>query len=941
MEEHNENDKTIDFLPLSAGLEIGSYRLIRELGMGGMGQVFLAEDTRLERKVALKFLTSELSRKDEFRQRFLREARSAARLNHNNIVTIHDVGEAFERAYISMEYVEGRTLRQLIDTRALTYGQKLDVFTQVCQGLKAAHDAGIVHRDLKPANIMATEDGQVKILDFGLAKGVVDENLTTAGTAMGTVNYMSPEQAQGAGMDRRSDLFSAGTVLFELLAGVNPFVRGHMPATIHAIVYEPVGFLSSYAGDLPADCQTIIDKAVAKKPSDRYQSVAEFLEDIGRLRSGTKIIPAAVAQPAVERGEMPSMAVLFLRNLGKKEDEYLCHGITEDLIVDLSRLGSVRVLPMYKIVKYKNADIGPDEIARKLNVTMILDGSLHRSGDVVRISAQLVDVSQDEILWSNRWEESADSLPKVKTALARGISSALDVDSSAVRKADVGRAETSNPEAYDLYLKGKYAFDSRKKRADVDEARRFFDRALELEPTMIAARVGLSEILIFENQNADALELLRPALEDARRHRMRADEARVRVAMGCALNRIRKEEEAIEQLESAKKIYRGLKDASGEARALSELMKPLLNLGRSEEALSQVDRLHELSDAGADGRWIAEGKFLHSVAVCHFRNDAALAKSIREEALQLAKAHSFHTLTGQILAFCAITYATSADIDTAISYLEEARYLGERLGDKNIMREVDFNASLLELESGAFRQFYMKAERLLERIQDSQDNIATVSHLTNWASAAINLGKYDEAMDLLASQEKAAEETLAGTHKTVAQIANLELRALVLSETGKTEEAINVISRARTIVSDHDLGVVSPSVFCAGGEILFGAGDWQKAGEWFETGLERSKKAEFIEGIVRCTGHLGLMRYKENPDPEALRSLRRNYEAVGSHSARVLARRLLGHALLEYGRTEQERGQGRRELLQALGLARKMEWVLEMNRIQEVLDRNE
>ena len=931
----------MDFVPLVAGLQVGCYRLIRELGLGGMGQVFLADDTRLERKVALKFLNPDLSRKDEFRLRFMREAKSAARLNHHNTVTIHDVGEALGRAYISMEYVEGRTLRQLIDTRTLSYEQKLDIFMQVCQGLKAAHDTGIVHRDLKPANIIVTDDDRVKILDFGLAKRVVDENLTRVGMTLGTVNYMSPEQAEGIGIDKRSDLFSAGIVLFELLGGINPFVRGHMAATMHAIIYEPIGFLSSYAGDLPANCQTIIDKAVAKNPSDRYQSVTELLDDIKRLRSGTEISPASVVQPTGERSQVASMAVLFLRNLGREEDEYLCHGITEDLIVDLSRLGSVRVLPMYKIVKYKDTELDTDEIARKLNVTMILDGSLHRSGDVVRISAQLVDVSQDEILWSNRWEESADSLPRIKTALAHGISSALEVDSAVVRKAGVGRAETSNPEAYDLYLKGKFAFDSRKKRADVDEARRFFDRALELEPTMIAARVGLSEILIFENLCDDALDILRPALEDSRRRRIKADEARVRVAMGGALNRIRKEEDSIEHFKNAIRLYKELKDASGEARAIAEMMKPLLNLGRGDEVLSHTDRLHELSDAGADGRCIAEGKFLFSVAVFHFRNDAALAKAIREEALQLSKVHSYYTLTAQILASISLAHAVNGDIDTANSYLEEARRIGERLGDANIMREVDFNSSLLELEAGAFRPFYDKAEKVLKHIRDEGDNIAGVSHLTNWANAARNLGRYDEAMELLASQEKAAEEALAGLHKTAAQAANLEQRALVLFEMGRTEEAIASISPARTMATDFDLGFVSASVLRSGGEILFGVGDWQKAREWFEKGLELSKKSDFKEGIVSCAGHLGLIEYQEHADPEVLGSLRRNCEAVASHSARVTARRLLGQALLEHGRSDKEREQGRRELLQALGLARKMEWVPEMNRIQKVLDRNE
>jgi len=932
---------TVSFVPLKVGTKAGPYRIVRELGIGGMGQVFLAEDTRLDRQVALKFLSHDLAQKDDFRQRFMREAKAAAKLNHYNIVTIHDVGEALQRIYIAMEYVEGRTLRQMIDTRALSFDQSIDVFTQLCQGLKKAHSAGIIHRDLKPANIMVTAEGQVKILDFGLAKVVMSGDLTNTNAALGTVNYMSPEQAQGAEVDQRSDLFSSGILLFEMLAGVNPFVRGHMPATIHAITYEPIGDLASYTVDLPDDCQTVIDKAVGKRPEDRYQTVDEFLDDIERLNQGKKITPAVVAQPNIPRSETSSMAVLFLRNLGSQEDEYLCHGITEDLIVDISRLGPVKVLPMYKVVKYKETDLGPDEIARKLGVTMILDGSLYRSGEIIRISAQLVDISNEEILWSNRWDAGTDSLPKIKTALANGIMSALEVDSSIVRKGDIGKAATSNPEAYDLYLKGKFAFDNRKKREDVDQAQQFFNRALELEPKMIAAKVGLAEILVAESKHKAALDLLRPALEDARQRGMRADEARVSVAMGIAHNRIREYDESIERLNSAASIFAQLQDVSGEAWALSELLKPLNNTGDYDRVLGLEDHLNELAGAGAEGRWIAQGKFFLAVAVYFYRADHARATTLAEEALQLSKAHGFHYLTAQILAAVSHNYGENGKIELALAYIEEARYIAERLGDWNLLRSVGFRTSLLEMSSGAFRQFYNKADELYSLLVENHDTLGAVSHLVNRAIVCQYLGKYEEAFAHLDAAEKETKANLSGQHASAAYSNIFEIRALVNLEMGHEELALDLIQKAKNVAGEHKHGNVLASIYTSGGEIYFKLGLFQKAKEWFERGAKFALECKDLYAITICSGHLALMDYRQNPDEESIASLRRIAVTASGHIAEVPARRLLGTMLLEDAPSKSEYESGRRELMRAIGLARHMEWVPEMNRIQAVLDRNE
>lgn len=944
MTDQNLNDSTIAFVPLAPGREVGPYRLVRELGVGGMGQVFLAEDTRLERQVALKFLTPQRSQEEDFRKRFMREAKSAAKLNHNNIVTVYEVGEAVERVFIAMEYVDGRSLRELIDTRALTYDQKLAVLAQLLTGMKKAHESGIVHRDLKPANIMVTSDHQVKILDFGLAKGMLDGHLTNTGTALGTVNYMSPEQAQGLGADHRSDIFSLGILLFEVLSGVNPFVRGHMPATIHAIVYEPVGHLSAYDAGLAPAWQTIIDKALGKNPNNRYQSVDDLLADIERLKAGEAITPAAVAQPSVARSETPGLAVLFLQNLGKDEDDYLCYGITEDLIIDLSKVGSMRVVPTHKVLRYKDSELDPEEIARKLNVPLVMYGSLHRSGANIRVSAQLVDVAKDDIVWSSRWEESADSLPKIKTALAQGISKALEVDSSVVRKADALRAETSNAEAYDLYLKGKYALERRQKKADVEQAAEYFRQSLELEPTMLAARVGLAEIHVVRMELAKALELLAPALEDARKRGLHADEARVLTMMGVANNRNNELETARAQLQAAVAIYRELGDIGGQAQALVQLMKPTLNMGQFDECQRLYARLGELASAGVDGRWLAEGAHIIGWSF-GTRGDMARRKACHEEALQIARAQDVQSLTAAILLDTAEMHAEtgSTGLATAISYLEEARFIADRLDEELLSRKVLASSMVLDFKTGSFRKIKDQVTAFRQVSGDSAGNVELASVFFFGVIAAYIMGDREQTLRLR-SEIAGLLDGFTGFWRERIE-ADLQYTAALVAALGPdTGKAIETAVAARDAYAKlgYTDGLSDMSTLAA--ELLYHTGKRNEAREWFTEGNRLAEQGGDLYARTSTSGYLALLRLESgqaHPDNSSeLATLRQNADQVIGHYAEAMARRLFGTALLMHGRTEEDKTLGRRQLLQALGIARRHENAIEMKRIQEVLDRH-
>jgi serine/threonine protein kinase len=369
----SDNDQTRSFRILTVGATVAHYKIISRLGAGGMGEVYLAEDTRLRRKVGLKFLSTQFATDRKLKARFTREARAAAALKHANIVIIHEVAEYEGRPYIAMEYVDGESLRDIIHHGRLNAEKSLEIMAQLCSGLLEAHNAGIVHRDIKPSNIMFDRKGSCRILDFGLAKGTGDSQNTSPGSIMGTASYMSPEQGQGLDVDHRGDIFSLGVVFYEMLTGCSPFKRANIPATISAVVHDQPERLAQYF-DCDTDCwQQIIDRMLAKTPSERYQSTDSILADLNRLKTGEKL-PQLSEVRVLAHQEVRALAVLYLRNLGSNEDEYLSYGITEDLIVDLTRIGSIRVAPMRSVLKFKDSDRELDDIARALDVSLILDG---------------------------------------------------------------------------------------------------------------------------------------------------------------------------------------------------------------------------------------------------------------------------------------------------------------------------------------------------------------------------------------------------------------------------------------------------------------------------------------------------------------------------------------------------------------------------------------
>ncbi len=457
MTELHEEDRTHHFVPLAEGTMVSHFRLSKRIGAGGMGEVYLAEDTQLDRQVALKFLPAQYSNDIDLKNRFQREARAAAKLNHPNIITIYEVSEFNGRPYFAMEYVEGKSLHTHVQDTPLQVSQILALAIQIGEGLRRAHEQGIIHRDIKSANVIVGSDGRARLLDFGLAAVHGSEKLTRDGSTLGTVAYMSPEQIRGQAVDHRSDLFSFGVVLYELVTGRTPFRRDNDASTMNAINTEAAEPLARFKVGVPPSLQQVIDKALQKDPSMRYQSAGDFVADMKRIQSETSS-PSLPVMPSSK----PIVAVLPFENAGSAEREYFADGITDEVIARLARLKEIGVIAEASVAQYKKSTKRPREIGQELGCGYILRGNVRWDESAqpprVRISAKLTRVQDETYLWAESYDRVLDQIFVVQSDIADHVARELGASLSSGKQADPSAGGTKNLEAYDLYLRAREFF---------------------------------------------------------------------------------------------------------------------------------------------------------------------------------------------------------------------------------------------------------------------------------------------------------------------------------------------------------------------------------------------------------------------------------------------------------------------------------------------------
>jgi serine/threonine protein kinase/Tfp pilus assembly protein PilF len=505
----------IDALSFPARKTIGRYEICSQLGAGGMGEVYLAHDTKLDRKVALKVLHADVvaDKSGDRVRRFVQEAKAASALNHPNILTIYEIDEIDSEQFIATEFIDGETLHDRIRTALLKPAEALDIGIQIASALSATHSVGIVHRDIKPDNVMLRRDGIVKVLDFGLAKLTRErqtsqtdslaptQNLvnTEVGMVLGTAHYMSPEQARGFEVDHRTDIWSLGCVLYEMIAGCRPFAAPTTIDIMSGILNREPESLLPYLPEGPRELDRVVSRALRKNREERYQTVQDLLVDLKELKRGIESPSQRIYPPrssssfSTESVPEKSIAVLYFESMNaEKDSDYFCAGMTEDIITDLSKIKELKVVSRTDVLPFRNKEVNTRQVGEALRVNYILEGSVRKAGNRIRITAQLLGVREGYHLWAERFDRMIEDIFDLQNEVSQKIVDALKVSLSESERQMLTQKPTDDLRAYDFYMRGRELL-YLKGRRNTESAIEMFQNAVAIDPSFASSYAGLAE----------------------------------------------------------------------------------------------------------------------------------------------------------------------------------------------------------------------------------------------------------------------------------------------------------------------------------------------------------------------------------------------------------------------------------------------------------------
>ena len=736
----------------------GRYQIIQELGRGGMGIVYKAQDTKLRRTVALKFLPQELTYVSEVKERFMREAQAAAALDHPHICTVYEFDEVEDKTFISMAYIDGQSLKKKIESGPLELDEALRIAIQAAEGLQEAHKKGVVHRDIKSANIMVTEKDQAKLMDFGLARITGTTMMTQEGTTMGTIAYMSPEQARGEKLDHRTDIWSFGVVLYEMFGGHLPFKGEHDQAVVYSILKEQPQPITELRSEIPASIDQVVAKALEKELDKRYQNIDELLDDLksisegivpeeikARLRkakllkrkrailyagaAGLLIIATVIVLSLFTGGAaaIDAIAVLPLENLtGDPQQEFFVDGATDELIGQLAQIEALRVISRRSVMKYKGVDKPLPEIAQELGVDALVEGTVLRVGESVRIRVQLIEaLPEEKNLWAQTYDRDMADVLAMYKEMARAVADKTRVKLTAQEEAVLASTRQVNPEAYEAYTKGMFHL-YKLTPQDLELAKRYFELALEKDPNYALAYVGIAQFWGGQQQQGlVSPDEARSKAKAARQKALELDDTLAEVHYTLANQRTWLEWD----WESAEKSYLRTLELNPnypDARAYYSWF--LFYMGRPEEAMDQIERALELDPFNAAFRGLYAWDLIYAR-----RYDEALEDLL--ETLRTAPNDQM------ILSGLKAVYHMKGMHEEA---LEIWRAWFATMGDSEAEEALDSGYA----EAGYFKALNQVAELYVAR--------SRTTYVTPWQIATMytRAGKKDEALEWL---EKAYE----------------------------------------------------------------------------------------------------------------------------------------------------------------------------------------